>query len=99
MATDLSSIALYRSRDRRERVEIHGHILYLLQDEGSMSKTKLMNKTELNHEAITDHLKELQDEGLITFYGDMYHIVDKGRKFLEAYVNLVRTKFPREDRQ
>jgi predicted transcriptional regulator len=71
---------------RRGRVEIIAEILLVC--EKKRVKTNIMHKTNMNYTRLKKHLKFLTVRGLLSHNMGKYYTTDKGRRFLELFVNL-----------
>ncbi len=52
-------------------------------------KTRLVYQGNLNFNVISPYLKKMMDLGLMKVVDGIYYTTDKGRKFIEAFKNLM----------
>ena len=71
---------------KRQRIEIMAQILAFCMH--AKRKTRIMYGNNLSHAQLKDYLTLLTSQHLITHNSETYVTTEKGRRFLEAFVQL-----------
>jgi predicted transcriptional regulator len=74
---------------KRHRLEIIYDILSVIRNKEGLKPTHVMYKANLSHKLMDDYLNELLEKKFVTQKNNkkqkMYHITDKGIKYIEKY--------------
>jgi len=72
---------------RRNDLDIVADILQVARD--GAKKTRIVYQANLNFKIVKGYLERLIGNGMLVHDPPRYYTVEKGRDYLEAYVNLV----------
>ncbi len=82
---------LRRLRPRRSALELRMDILTVVRD-GAQGPTQIMFKANLSWKLLTQHLRELVDNGILSEHSIknrfFYRLTDKGISILRSYVHV-----------